>query len=197
MRRCTRRRRLRQRWTGLWIAATTGADYVGVDIAASALAAVTRRAERLGLAERVRTVEGSFESLPLGDGEAQAIMSIDAMLFTPDKRAAATEMARVLAPGGRLVATTWDYHTQPRGRPPQVDDHRPLLAAAGFEVTTYEDTPEQGALAARDQLRLLDSVSELAAESGEDDQTTSHRHRGDDGDSETMLRRVLIVATRR
>lgn len=182
---------------GLWIAVTTGAHYVGVDIAASALAAVTRRAERLGLSERVRTVEGSFESLPLGDGEAQAIMSIDAMLFTPDKRAAATEMARVLAPGGRLVATTWDYHTQPRGRPPQVEDHRPLLAAAGFEVTTYEDTPEWDARQRAINSRLMESVSELAAESGEDEQTTRTGIEEMVATQETMLRRVLIVATRR
>ena len=84
---------------GLWVAATTGVRYVAVDIAASALDAVARRAERLGLSTRVRTMEGSFDSLPLDDGEADAVMSIDALLFAPDKPAAAAEIARVLRPG--------------------------------------------------------------------------------------------------
>ena len=99
---------------GLWVAATTGACYVGIDIAASALDAVSRRAERLALSTRVRAIEGSFDSLPLDDAEADAVMSIDALLFAPDKATAAAEMARVLRPGGRLVTTTWDYHAATR-----------------------------------------------------------------------------------
>ena len=84
---------------GLWVAATTGARYVGIDIAASALDAVSRRAERLGLSMRVRAIEGSFGSLPLDDAEADAVMSIDALLFAPDKATAAAEMARRPASG--------------------------------------------------------------------------------------------------
>ena len=117
---------------GLWVAAATGARYLAVDIAVAGLAEVQRRAAALGLADRAQIAEGSFEDLPLADGQADAVMSIDALLFTPDKAAAVRELARVLRPGGRLVLTSWDYHRQPAGRPPQVGDHRPLLEAAGF-----------------------------------------------------------------
>ena len=53
---------------GLWVAATTGAGYVAVDIAVEGLAEVKRRAARLGLGDRVDALEGSFESLPLPTG---------------------------------------------------------------------------------------------------------------------------------
>ncbi len=68
-------------------------------------------------------------------------MSIDALLFAPDKGVAVREIARVLVRGGRFVATTWDYHTQPVNRPPQVNDHRPDLLEAGFRVVGYDETP--------------------------------------------------------
>ena len=117
---------------GLWVAAHTSARLTGVDIAASALAAAGRRARSLGLAGRAEFVLGSFESVPQDNGSVDAAMSIDALLFAPDKQAALVEFGRVLRHGGRLVFTSWDYHSQPVGRPPQVADHRPLLVAAGF-----------------------------------------------------------------
>lgn len=156
-----------------------------------------RRAERLGLTTQVHTIEGSFDSLPLGDAEADAAMSIDALLFAPDKPAAAAEMARVLRPGGRLVVTTWDYHAQPVGRPPQVSDHRPLLADVGFDVEVYDETVDweqrQRAIAER----LLGSVDELATESGEDPAMLRQGIEEMAATNDTMSRRVLIVGRRR
>ena len=182
---------------GLWVTATTGTRYVGVDIATSALDAAARRAESLGLSTRVRTIEGSFDSLPLDDGEADAVMSIDSLLFAPDKSAAAAEMARVLRPGARLVATTWDYHTQPVGRPPQVADHRPLLADVGLQVEVYDETVDWDQRQRAIAERLLDSVDELANESGEDPAMLRHEIEEMAATQDTMSRRVLIVARRR
>ena len=182
---------------GLWIAAMTGSRYVGVDIAVSALVAVTRRAEQLGLSSQVRTVAASFDALPLDDGEAGAVMSIDALLFAPDKRAAATEMARVLRPGGRLVATTWDYHAQPVGRPPQVSDHRPLLADVGLDVEVYDETADWSQRQRAISERLLASVDELAIESGEDPLVLRQGLEEMAATQDTMSRRVFIVAQRR
>ena len=70
-------------------------------------------------------------------------MSVDALLFAPDK-AAASQGARgeSSSTGSRLVFTSADYHRQPAGRPPQVDDHRPLLTAAGFDVLAYDETED-------------------------------------------------------
>jgi SAM-dependent methyltransferase len=181
---------------GLWVAAATGARYLAVDIAASGLDEVRRRAERLGLADRVRVAEGSFEDLPLADGEAAAIMSIDALLFTPDKAAAAKELARAVRPGGRLVVTTWDYHQQPAGRPPQVPDHRPLLAAAGLRVLAYDDTPDWERRHRQIDRLLMERVADLAAEAGQPVEGVRAELAEMAATVECMIRRVLIVAER-
>jgi SAM-dependent methyltransferase len=146
---------------GLWVAQATGADLVGVDIAATALGHAARRAEQLGLAARTRFQEGEFAATGLGSESMDGVMSIDVLLFAPDKAAAAEEIARVLRPDARFVFTSWDCHAPLRERPPQVDDHRPLLEAAGFAVEVYEETPEwerhqralaEGMLAAREDV---------------------------------------------
>jgi SAM-dependent methyltransferase len=123
-------------------------------------------------------------------------MSVDALLFTLNKRSAITELARVLKPGARLVATTWDYSSQPSGRPPQVVDHRPLLEEAGFAVLTYEETDRwRERLEAIDEL-LLDAVEELAAEMGTDPAEVRQDLIEMSATLASMTRRVLIVAER-
>ena len=182
---------------GLWVCAATGADLLGVDISEPALEASRARAESLGLAARTSYRIGDFADLPLAGGGADSLMSIDALLFAPDKPAAALEMARVLRPGGRLVLTTWDYGSQPENRPPQVADHRPLLEAAGFALLQYTETDSWRERQTRIDLLLLDAVDELAAEDGSDPdevrQGLLEMHRTLDH----MTRRVMIVAERR
>jgi SAM-dependent methyltransferase len=177
---------------GLWVAAATGASYLAVDIAAAGLAEVQARAASLGLADRVRVAEGSFEVLPLSGEEAAAVMSIDALLFTPDKPAAIGELARVLRPGGRLVLTTWDYHSQPQGRPPQVADHRPLLEAAGFHVLAYEETPDWERRQRETGRLLMESAAEQAGPVDEVRKALAEMA----AMVAAMIRRVLIVAAR-
>ena len=94
------------------------------------------------------------------------------------------------------MATTWDYHTQPVNRPPQLEDHRPLLIEAGFRVDGYDETPRW-----LENHRTLDSlllgcVDELAEESGEDPADVRAGIQEMSATVDTMLRRVLIVAER-
>lgn len=181
---------------GLWVAARTGADHLAVDVSTAGLAAVRAMAGRLGLEGRSRTAHGSFEELPLDDRSADAVMSVDSLLFTPDKAAAARELARVVRPGGRLVLTTWDYTEQPVGRPPQVDDHRPLLSAAGFDVLRYEET-EDWEHRERESCRLLlESADELAAEEADDPAEVRASISEMAATIDAALRRVLVVAER-
>lgn len=50
---------------------------------------------------------GDAESLPCGDASFGAAISTFGVMFAPDHRAAADELARVLKPGGRMVLATW------------------------------------------------------------------------------------------
>ena len=93
--------------------------------------------------------------------------------------------------------TTWDYLSQPVGRPPQVADHRPLLVDAGFDVVAYDDTPLWRERQERLDALLLDAVDELAAESGEDPDDVRAWIEEMHASLATMIRRVLFVARRR
>lgn len=182
---------------GLWVAATSGASLLGVDISPTAVADATQRAIALGLTDRARFLVGTFDAIPSEPAAAAGLMSIDALLFAPDKAAAVEELSRVLRPGGRLVATTWDYRSQPPGRPAQLADHRPLLAEHGFSVLAYEETTGWEANQRRLDALLLDAVEELAAESGEDPDDVRQGVLEMAATTDTMLRRVLIVAEKR
>jgi len=74
---------------------------VGVDMTPEMLDRARDSAERAALAN-VRFHEGLAESIPVGDGWADVVISNGVVNLFPDKLAGLQEMARVLKPGGRL-----------------------------------------------------------------------------------------------
>lgn len=75
---------------------------VGID-ASQQMLAVAR-----SIAPEIVWREGRAESLPLEPGEAFDVVTChQGLQFFPDRPAAAREMRRALAPGGRLVVATW------------------------------------------------------------------------------------------
>jgi SAM-dependent methyltransferase len=180
---------------GVWIATRTRARLIGLDIAASALEAARSRAAAAGL-DDAEFVLGSFEETGLAAAAVDAIMSVDALLFTPDKAAALRELGRVLRPGGRLVLTTWDYSSPPPGRPPQVADHRPLLRPAGLRLVAYEETADWRFRVEATTAGLIAAVDELAADENvpRDDLLVELEEM--QAAATVMLRRILLVAER-
>jgi ubiquinone/menaquinone biosynthesis C-methylase UbiE len=181
---------------GLWIASQTGSRLVGIDIADTAVAAARERARDLGLSESAAFHIATFEATGLATDSLDGAISIDALLFSPDKAAAISEFARVLRDGARLLITTWDYHSQPIGRPPQVEDHRPLLEAAGFSVLVY-DEPESW----RERQNLIDelllqAVDELAAENDLESDAVHESIVEMHATLSCVTRRVFVVAER-
>jgi len=181
---------------GVWVARRTGARLVGLDIARSALAAARTRAAEAGLDDAEFRL-GSFEETGLGDASLDGAMSVDALIFTPDKETALRELARILRPGARLVLTTWDYSRQPPDRPPQVDDHRPLLKPAGFALVGYEVTDRWRERLDATNAGLLAAAAELAAEAGEPVDEVRADLEQMVARADALSRRVLLVAERR
>jgi len=87
------------------LAAATGARVTGVDPATRLLEVARQRAADDGL--DVEFLPGDAAALPLPDASADLILSVFGVIFAPDPAAAIAEMARVLAPAGRIVITSW------------------------------------------------------------------------------------------
>ncbi len=86
-------------------AAQAGARVTGVDLAPEMLEMARARAQDAGVI--VEWVEGDAEDLPLPDAEADVVLSTFGCMFAPRHEVAADELARVLAPGGRLGLCAW------------------------------------------------------------------------------------------
>src|SRR3954447_11241543 len=81
-------------------AARCGCDAVGIDYVPALLARGRRRADAEGLA--IELLKGDAEAIPFPDGSFDAVLSVFGSMFAPDHRQAATELARVCKPGGRI-----------------------------------------------------------------------------------------------
>ena len=90
--------------TGL-LAAECGATVTAVDPAPRLLQVAREAAAARGLGARF--APGHAAALPLGDGEANVVLSVFGVVFARDPQAAAAEMTRVTAPGGRIVLSAW------------------------------------------------------------------------------------------
>jgi SAM-dependent methyltransferase len=138
--------------TALLLAGEHGVAVDGVDLSEVAVSTANARAERAQLGARVVFHVGDSERLPLADASVDAVVCECAWCTFPDKAAAASEMARILRPGGRVGITDV---TLDRGRlGPElvslagwvaciagacpIGEYRRLLEGAGLDVTLVE-----------------------------------------------------------
>lgn len=146
----------------LHMAKVTGATFVGVSNNDRLNAVARAGAARVGLAGRVtfQTLgDLEYKELPFPGGAFQAITFFESVCHVPDKAALFRELARVLAPGGRLGGMDWiqrpfgAYQTdaqiaeimQPVNDAISIPAHgtvasyRALLEAAGLRVAISRD----------------------------------------------------------
>lgn len=79
--------------------------YVAADISVDMLARARRQASATGR-DDIEFTEADIERLPFGDGEFNLCMCFNGLHCLPDPAAAVREIARCLAPGGRLIGDT-------------------------------------------------------------------------------------------
>ncbi len=91
--------------TATLLSALRGARAVGVDPAHRLLQVARDAAAQQGLGAAF--LLGEAGALPVGDGEADVVLSSFGLIFVNDPAAAAAEIARVRAPRGRVVFTAW------------------------------------------------------------------------------------------
>src|SRR5215212_4006361 len=86
-------------------AARTGARVAGLDIAPSLIEVGRRKAAEGDLS--IQFEVGDAERLPYGDASFDVVSSAHGVYFADDHAAAASELARVCRPQGRLGITVW------------------------------------------------------------------------------------------
>ncbi|HEX5480015.1 MAG TPA: class I SAM-dependent methyltransferase [Dehalococcoidia bacterium] len=187
---------------GLWVAREADAELTGVDVSAVAVAAASARACSLGLDVRARFQQGSFADTGIEPGSAAGVMSVDALQYAPDKRAALEEAARILAPGGRLVVACFELEPERVAGLPvlgtdPVADYAALLDAAGFDAMRYEETDRWLERLTAAYQSALDARSDLIAEMGEPAVQALAGEMSLTLQLKPYRRRVLIAATKR
>jgi SAM-dependent methyltransferase len=186
---------------GLWAARQSGASLIGIDPSPAGLAAARERASRVCLAGRSRFTEGTFERTGLPGQGADAVMSVDALQYAPDKQAAMAELFRILRPGGRLAFIAFEIDpASVQGLPvfgvDPVAHYVPLLEVAGFAIEVYEETPGW-----RDRVdaafgAVAGAQEALAAEMGEQAAASVVAEATVTVQRKPYPRRVLAAATR-
>ncbi len=83
-----------------------GGRVVGVDVSSDMLALAQQRITSMGLGN-VSLLEGRAEAIPAEDAAYDVVLAGLSMMYVIDRETAAREIARVLRPGGRLVAAVW------------------------------------------------------------------------------------------
>lgn len=125
--------------TATLLARDFGLRVTGVDLSAANVALARGRAAAEGLADRVSFTVGDAERLPCPDAAFDGVVIECALCTFPDKRAAASEIARVLGPAGRLGLT--DVVAHPSRLPAELTTLSARLAcvADALPVQSYAD----------------------------------------------------------
>ena len=140
-----------------------GGTVTAVDISPEMLGLARQRAASMSLSN-ITFLEGRAEEMPAPSGQFDAILASLSLMYVIDRAAAAREIARVLRPGGRLVAAVWSG-------PEQADIVRLQQTAGSFAPKPPVPGVGPGALA--DPAEFLAQLEHAGIRASVEAQTTS------------------------
>ena len=167
--------------TAIEIARRFGAPVTAVDIAPVMLERAEANVRAAKLAGRVTIQQGDICALPFDD-ESFDVVIAEAVTMFADRRRAASELARVCAPGGQVLATEFCWRTPPPAQARQVflgqvcpgmvfdtaDDWVQIYSSAGLtsvetQTGPFEMMTPHGFLADEGPARSLAIMTRVAA----------------------------------
>jgi SAM-dependent methyltransferase len=141
-----------------------GGRLVSTDVAPEMVEAARRRAAELGLDELVSFAVEDMQSLSFADASFDGALCRWGLMLVPDMQAAATEIARVLRPEGRIALAVW--------ADPDDNDWMTAAGRSALELGLVErpdpDAPGPFRLAREGALESLLTEAGLAVERVED-----------------------------
>ena len=93
---------------GRYLAKEFDTSVEGIDANPLAIRLADELTVSFGTAQRLRFKTADISDTGWSDHSFDGALSMDVLLFVPDKRAALREVARILKLGGRFVGTTWE-----------------------------------------------------------------------------------------
>jgi SAM-dependent methyltransferase len=146
-------------------AAAGGARVTGLDLAPVLIETAKERAAGRGL--DIEYVVGDVERLELADASFDKVSSTCGIMFAPDHEAAASELARVTEPGGRIALANW---TPQGGLGQMFKVMAPYMAAPppSSPFDWGDESRVRELLGESFELELEEHVSTLTVPSGED-----------------------------
>jgi SAM-dependent methyltransferase len=146
-------------------AAAAGASVTGLDLAPALLETAKERAGKLNLS--IDYMQGDVENLDLPDASFDKVSSTCGIMFAPDHEAAARELARVTAPGGKIALGNW---TPTGGLAKMFKVMAPYMAAPppSSPFDWGDENRVRELLGESFDLELEEHISELRVPSGED-----------------------------
>jgi ubiquinone/menaquinone biosynthesis C-methylase UbiE len=149
------------------LAARAGASVTGVDLAPALVETARERAQEQGLEIDYRV--GDCERLDFDDASYDRLSSTCGIMFAPDHAATAHELARVVAPGGRIALANW---TPEGGLGQMFTMMRPFLPPpppdAGNPFEWGREEVVRKRLGDTFELHIEEHISTLNVPSGED-----------------------------
>lgn len=96
--------------------ARRGYRVLGLDFSAVILDEARRAAESAGLSERIEFAQGDLTALTMPSGSVKRAVCWGVLMHVPNVEKAVSELARIMAPGGRLVISEGNFRSlQARG----------------------------------------------------------------------------------
>jgi ubiquinone/menaquinone biosynthesis C-methylase UbiE len=136
--------------SAIWLAENIGCMVIGVDINSHSISIAEAEVKKRGLGGLATFFQSDFECLPLASGIMDVAWFLESLCYAPDKYAVLREVARVLAPRGRIVIADGFKVTEGeeldiwlRGwavpNLATVSQFKFWLKSLGFSKITYED----------------------------------------------------------
>jgi SAM-dependent methyltransferase len=155
---------------GMWIARELGAELVGIDFSPGAIAQASERRALFDLAERATFAVGTLDDTGLPAGSADGVICIDAFQFGDDHDAVASEIRRVLRPGGTVVLTSWeavDRADESNAEWARNFDIAAALDSAGLTNVVVQERPQWRAIERTlwERIMTIDPAGDPAMES--------------------------------
>ena len=140
-----------------------GRHIVGIDANPMAIRLAKERCA--GLLDKITIQNGDIGDTGFPAATFDGAVSLDVLLFVPDKEKVLREVARILKPGARFAGTTFELRAASTAvSAPAFNSYLSAFEAAGFIVDVYEEAREWRTLLERALAAILAPEAELSRE---------------------------------